>query len=200
MKPWDIIGRARTTDGTELTLMRHISEYLIQADGETLMSSRMHGSEEALAMLGCVDARTLTRPRVLIGGLGMGFTLRAALDLSSALLHSFTSRSSYPSSLSGTAVRSRALANHPLDDTRVRVEVGDVLETMRSNPAGFDAILLDVDNGPAALTASANDRLYGDEGIAVARRVAEARTVCWRSGPRRKMSGSNGGCDRPDSA
>ena len=81
MKPWETLDRTRLPDGTELALRRHPDELVIAADGRTLMSSRTHGSEEALARLGCQQARTLTRPAVLIGGLGMGFTLRATLDL-----------------------------------------------------------------------------------------------------------------------
>src|SRR5581483_6280921 len=80
MKPWETLGRAQLADGTELTLVRHPSEFAILANGRPLMSSRMHGSEEALARLGCARARTMRAPAVLIGGLGMGFTLRAALD------------------------------------------------------------------------------------------------------------------------
>jgi spermidine synthase len=169
LKPWDVIGHERTPDGTELTLMRHTSEYVIKADGQILMSSRMHGSEEALATLGCADARTLTRPRVLIGGLGMGFTLRAALDcLPPDAIVRVTEL--IPSVVEWNRGPLAALAQQPLDDPRVRVEVDDVIHTMRANISSFDAILLDVDNGPSALTASANAGLYGEAGIAVARR------------------------------
>src|SRR5262245_34066685 len=79
--PFELLGRARTPDGTDLTLSRRGNEYVIHADGKILMSSRMHGSEEALATLACRRARREKQPCVLVGGLGMGFTLRAALDL-----------------------------------------------------------------------------------------------------------------------
>src|SRR5688500_6748378 len=81
MKAWELLGEARTPDGSDLRLTRRDDEYVILANGKALMSSRMHGSEEALATLACGDVRTKERPRVLVGGLGMGFTLRAVLDL-----------------------------------------------------------------------------------------------------------------------
>ena len=81
MKAWEIVGEAQTPDGTIMRLTRRDDEYVILANGKPLMSSRMHGSEEALATLACGDARAMERPRVLVGGLGMGFTLRAVLDL-----------------------------------------------------------------------------------------------------------------------
>ena len=81
MKPWETLGQARTPDGATMTLTRSGSEYVIRVDGQQLMSSRMHGSEDALAALACERARLLPRPAVLVGGLGMGFTLRATLDL-----------------------------------------------------------------------------------------------------------------------
>jgi len=168
VKPWEVLGRTRTLDGTELTLIRHPSEYLILANGQSLMSSRSHSSEDALAVLGCDHARTLARPRVLIGGLGMGFTLRAALDILPPAARIVVAEL-VPAVLVWNHGPLGALAKHPLDDPRVRIEEGDVGATMRSNPCCFDAVLLDVDNGPAALTASSNAGLYDSEGVAVAR-------------------------------
>ena len=81
MKPWELLGEARMPDGTDMKLQRRDREYVIFAAGKILMSSRMHGSEEALAAFGCARARSIEAPSVLIGGLGMGFTLRATLDL-----------------------------------------------------------------------------------------------------------------------
>src|ERR1700733_13749410 len=81
MKAWELVDQTRTPSGEEMTLTRRGGEHVILASGRSLMSSRMHGSEEALAMLTCRKARSLDEPCVLIGGLGMGFTLRAALDL-----------------------------------------------------------------------------------------------------------------------
>lgn len=176
MKPWEILGRARTPDGVELTLSRHPSEYRITADGESLMSSRAHGSEEALATLGCVRARMLAAPQVLVGGLGMGFTLRAALDVLPP-----TARIVVVEFLPEVVDWNRGplgeLAKHPIDDPRVRVETRDVLVAMRSNPGAFDAILLDVDNGPTAMASASNVRLYDANGIAVARDALKAGGV-----------------------
>jgi spermidine synthase len=168
VKPWDVIGRARTPSGVELTLTCHATEYVISANRQSLMSSRMHGSEDALAVLGCRRARTLARPRVLVGGLGMGFTLRAALDVlpSAALV---VVAELVPAVVEWNHGPLGPLAQHPLNDPRVRIEERDVAVTMESNPGYFDAVLLDVDNGPLALTASSNAGLYGRRGVAVAR-------------------------------
>jgi spermidine synthase len=188
VKPWDVLGRTRTPDGTELTLTRHPSEYLILANGQTLMSSRMHSSEDALAVLGCHRARTLTRPRVLVGGLGMGFTLRAALDILPPTARIVVSEL-VPAVLEWNHGPLGALAKHPLDDPRVRIEAGDVLATMRSSRCRFDAVLLDVDNGPAALTASSNAGLYDSEGVAAARASLRPGGVLavWSAGDDRRF-------------
>ena len=168
MKPWNVIGRTRTPDGSELTLSHHSSEYIIRLDGQSLMSSRMHASEEALAVLGCRHARMLARPRVLVGGLGMGFTLRAALDVlpQSAFVQVVEL---IPAVVEWNQGPLGTLAGHPLADPRVRIEQGDVVGTMRSSQCRFDIALLDVDNGPVALTVSSNAGLYDCQGVAVAR-------------------------------
>lgn len=128
------------------------------------MSSRMHGSEQALATLACRRMRT-PHPCLLIGGLGMGFTLRATLDLLPPDAKVVVSEL-LPAVVEWNRGPLGPLADHPLEDARVRVEVGDVAETLRSSPGRFDAVLLDVDNGPDAFTAPANARLYDDRGLA----------------------------------
>ncbi len=168
MKPWNVVGRARTGDGVELTLKHHVSEYVIMANDRPLMSSRMHSSEDALAVLGCQRASTLKRPCVLVGGLGMGFTLRAALDVLPAAARVVVAEL-VPAVVEWNRGPLGALAKHPLRDPRVGIDECDVAVTMRSNPGYFDAVLLDVDNGPASLTASSNDALYDREGVAAAR-------------------------------
>lgn len=168
MKPWEVLARTRTPDGTELTLSHHTSEFVILADGQSLMSSRMHGSEEALAVLGCHRARTLMRPCVLVGGLGMGFTLRAALDCLPSAARILVAEL-VPAVVAWNHGPLGTLANHPLNDPRVRIEERDVAATMRSHPRRFDAVLLDVDNGPSALSASSNADLYDRQGVAAAR-------------------------------
>jgi spermidine synthase len=151
-----------------MTLTRHGSEYVILSRGQTLMSSRMHGSEEALATFACARARTLEAPCCLVGGLGMGFTLRAALDLlppdATVIVAELT-----PALVDWNRGPLGPLARHPLRDKRVVLEVGDVAATLRAGTSRFDAVLLDVDNGPAAFTASDNARLYDDRGLAAAR-------------------------------
>jgi spermidine synthase len=168
VKPWELLGRARTPEGEELTLMRRDAEYVILASGRSLMSSRMHGSEEAMATLACRGLRTAAAPRVLVGGLGMGYTLRATLDVVPADATVVVAEL-----VSGVVEWHHgplgALAGYPLDDRRVVVEIGDVGATLRASRGQFDAVLLDVDNGPAPFTASHNQGLYDDRGLAAAR-------------------------------
>jgi spermidine synthase len=151
-----------------LKLTRRDNEYIILADGKSLMSSRMHGSEDALATFACGRVRTLEQPCVLIGGLGMGFTLRATLDLLPPNAMVFVAEM-VPAVVEWNRGPLGPLAGHPLKDKRVRIEMGDVAVTLRSGHGKFDAVLLDVDNGPTALTAMDNAWLYNDRGIAAAR-------------------------------
>jgi len=168
MQQWELLGWAETPDGTELTLEKGGSEYIICADGLNLMSSDMHGSEEALSTFGCVRARHREAPVALVGGLGLGFTLRAALDtmppdatvVVAELLEAVIEWNRGPLG---------HLAGHPLDDPRTVVAQGDIGELLARSPGRFDAILLDVDNGPVAFTQDRNAGLYGDEGLAMAR-------------------------------
>ncbi len=168
MQPWQVLGETLTPDGDTLTLTLQGSEYVILANGKSLMSSRMHGSEEALAAFACRDIRTAEAPTVLIGGLGMGFTLRATLDLLPADAHVVVAEL-VPAVVEWNRGPLGPLADHPLQDTRVVVAVGDVSAALRASPGRFDAVLLDVDNGPAAFTASNNRGLYDDRGLASAR-------------------------------
>jgi spermidine synthase len=170
VQPWELLGETRAPDGANVSLTRRGQEYVILANGKSLMSSRMHGSEEALAALGCARARTLVEPRVLIGGLGMGFTLRATLDLLPRRAVVVVAEL-IPAVVEWNRGPLGPLAEHPLKDPRARVESGDVLALMRSHAASFDAILLDVDNGPIAFTTESNGTLYSDAGLAAARRA-----------------------------
>jgi len=165
VKPFELLGQTFSPDGTVLKLVRRGDEYLILADGAILMSSRMHGSEEALAAFACQGMRKLKRPSVLIGGLGMGFTLRATLDLLSPGATVVVAEL-VPAVVEWNRGPLGPLAGHPLKDKRVRVETGDVAAILRSSLGQFDAVLLDVDNGPAAFTASKNAGLYDKSGIA----------------------------------
>jgi spermidine synthase len=167
VKPFELLGPTLSPDGTVLKLVRRGDEYLILADGAVLMSSRMHGSEEALASLACQRLRTLKQASVLIGGLGMGFTLRATLDLlpqdATVVVAELV-----PAVVEWNRGPLGPLAGRPLEDKRVRVETVDVAVALSSSASQFDAVLLDVDNGPAAFTASNNAGLYDDRGIAAA--------------------------------
>ena len=159
-----------------MKLIRRGDEHIILVDGAILMSSRMHGSEEALATLACQRVRTLEQPSVLIGGLGMGFTLRTALDLlprdATVVVAELV-----PAVVEWNRGPLGPLARYPLKDKRVRVETGDVVVTLRSRLGRFDAVLLDVDNGPTAFTAANNAGLYDNRGIAVARAALKTEGV-----------------------
>jgi spermidine synthase len=167
VKPLELLGEAQAPDGTTISLTRRDREFLILAGGRPLMSSRVHGSEQALATFGCRDVPR-EAPCVLVGGLGMGFTLRATLDLlppdAAVVVAELV-----PAIVDWNRGPLGPLAGHPLKDPRVRVELRDALDTLRQHTGTFDAILLDVDNGPAAFTASGNAALYGDRGLAAAR-------------------------------
>ena len=166
--PWELLGEARTPEGTHMTLTRRGNEYMILADGKDLMSNRQKGSEEELARVGCDRARKLESPYVLVGGLGMGFTLRATLDVLpqeatvvvAELMSSVVEWNRGPLG---------PLAEHPLADRRTKVSLGDVAVLLRESPARFDAILLDVDNGPTAFTQDSNAGLYDNAGLIMIR-------------------------------
>ena len=168
MKLLELLGQTYSPDGTVMKLIRRGDEYIILASGKSLMSSRMHGSEDALAAFACQRARALEQPSVLIGGLGMGFTLRASLDLLPPRAMVVVAEL-VPAVVEWNRGPLGPLAEQPLKDPRVRIEIGDVAVTLSSCPGQFDAVLLDVDNGPAALTASNNAGLYDYPGIAAAR-------------------------------
>jgi len=164
----ELLGETITPDGTDMKLVRRDTEYIILANGKSLMSSRMHGSEEALATLGCRRARTLEQPSVLVGGLGMGFTLRATLELLPPDAQVVVAEL-LPAVVEWNRGPLGPLAGHPLKDKRVRVEVRDVRLALSSGRNAFDALLLDVDNGPAAFSSTDNVGLYDDRGLASAR-------------------------------
>ena len=165
MKAWELLGETSTPDGTDLRLMRRDDEHVILAGGKTLMSSRMHGSEEALAMHCCRDLRRVDHPSVLVGGLGMGFTLRTTLDLLPPNATVVVSEL-VPEVVTWNRGPLGSLARHPLKDKRVVVELGDVAATLRASRDRFDAVLLDVDNGPDRFTTAQNSALYNNEGVA----------------------------------
>jgi spermidine synthase len=128
------------------------------------MGSRQHGSEDALAQLGCKGLEQVAGARVLIGGLGMGFTLRAALDVLGPKA-AVQVAELVPAVIEWNRGPLAELAGAPLDDSRVSVFSGDVVELIAQSRSRYDAILLDVDNGPEALTSPGNAKLYGPAGL-----------------------------------
>jgi len=168
VKPWELLGETLTPDGTWMSLARRDTALVIWVGGRILMSSRMHGSEEAMAEMALKHLQTVSDAAVLVGGLGMGYTLRATLDLLPADA-TVTVAELIPAVVEWNRGPLGPLAGHPLQDIRVRVEIGDVIATLRTSAARFDAVLLDVDNGPDAFTESSNASLYNDRGLASAK-------------------------------
>ena len=182
MLPWIKVDEARTADGTRLTLSRRGTEWEVCFDGLVLMSNRAHGSEDELARL--AFAKAPHARTVLVGGLGLGFSLRATLDLLGPRGKVVLAEQS-PSVVEWNRVHVGGLAGRPLEDPRVSVRVGDVRERIREARAAYDLILLDVDNGPDALIHRANGALYDAAGIAAchaALKKAGALAV-WATGP-----------------
>ncbi len=156
------IDTAYLRDGTEFSLVRRGDEWSVRVGSMMLMSSRSHTSEEALAehALRRVDDPTV----VLVGGLGLGFTLRAVLDRVSARAKVVVCEL-VPAIVEWNRQHVGMLADHPLADPRNEVVVGDVFDHIRRSPDTYDVILLDVDNGPRALSNASNQQLYSDRGI-----------------------------------
>lgn len=183
MLPRTLIDSAEIPGGGTLKLIRRGDDWFITLGANALMGSRLSGSEEALAELSLARLRT-PAPRILIGGLGMGFTLRAALERLGPAARVTVAE------LVGAVVEwargpMAALHGTSLDDPRVEIRVADVLDLIASAPAGYDAILLDVDNGPDAISQPGNDRLYRDTGLQLARRALRPGGVLsiWSSAP-----------------
>lgn len=161
------VDRALADDGTEFVLLRRNGTFQIRADGRELMTSEHHASEGDLARLALRYMARSTSPRVLIGGLGMGFTLRAALDRLPADGH-VTVVEACAAVIAWNEGPLAHLARWPLADPRVEVERDTVQRVLARSPDRFDAVLLDVDNGPDDLSLPANRSLYEPAGLAVA--------------------------------
>ncbi|HEY5492062.1 MAG TPA: hypothetical protein VIK25_12790 [Gemmatimonadaceae bacterium] len=180
MKPFRRLGEAMTPDGTVLALFEHDGAYVIRVNSVELMSTRRHRSEDALAELACGPLSEVPDAKVLIGGLGLGFTLKAALSVLAddarvvvaeivETVIEWNRNPEYP--LAGDALR----------DPRVEVLHDDVVHVLQHHHGSFDAIMLDVDNGADPLTTSGNAQLYGSVGIhlAVAALRPGGRLVYW---------------------
>ncbi|MGD0564764.1 MAG: spermidine synthase [Roseiarcus sp.] len=190
MIPWILLAKAPIPGGGgELRLMRRGAEFSIRLGANELMNSRLSGSEEALAALACERIRQRPRPRVLIGGLGMGFTLRAALRALDASARVEVAEL-VPAVLQWAEGPMAEIFAGSLGDPRARVELSDVAEVIGAAKSTYDAILLDVDNGPEGLTRAANDRLYDARGLAAARAALRPGGVLavWSSGPDRRFT------------
>ena len=164
MTPRELIGIAEVPGGEPLRLFRRGSDFMIVLDRNELMSTRMRGSEIALGTIACERLAGCSAPHVLIGGYGMGFTLRAVLGKLGQ-----DARVTVVELVSGIIDWAKGpmaeLTAGCLDDRRVTLKMGDVAATIRSSPREFDAILLDVDNGPDGLTRPANDGIYTSRGL-----------------------------------
>ena len=167
MKPTIERGRATTPDGRTLTLHERDGAFSIRVDGVELMSNRQHHSEERLAELACAHVRAKRGARVLVGGLGMGFTLRATLA-SLPPDARVTVAELVPAVIEWNSEPAFGLGADALRDPRVEVVAGDVADVI-GRRRGLDAILLDVDNGADGLTTAGNDALYAPAGLAAAR-------------------------------
>lgn len=190
MIPWLQIDTARVPGAdVELRLMRRGTEFSMMLGQIELMNSRLSGSEEALATLACRRIEGVKRPHLLIGGLGMGFTLRAALAMLGSEARIMVAEL-VPAVIAWARGPMADVFGESLDDPRASIRQADVIEVIQSHPSAFDAILLDVDNGPEGLIRRANDALYNLKGLRAIRRALRPGGVLavWSSGPNSSFS------------
>lgn len=196
MQPWIHLASALAPQGDELRLSRRGDEFSIRlVGGNELMNSRLGGSEEALATLAfdCLQGRAA--PRVLIGGLGMGFTLRAAQAVAPRGSQLIVAEI-VPELVEWATDHMAPVFGQCLEDPQVTVAIGDVGAMIRDATEPFDAILLDVDNGPDGLTRADNDALYGVAGLNAAHRALSPGGVLavWSAHPDAAFSRRLKGC------
>jgi spermidine synthase len=184
MIPWDRLDAVQLEDGVDLRLMRRGTEFSIMLGTNELMNSRLSGSEEALASLAAEKLEGRAGPRVLIGGLGMGFTLRAALKGLGDDAR-ITVAELVPEVIAWAKGAMASVFDGCLEDPRVSLHQGDVGDLIRGSDRAWDAILLDVDNGPDGLTRKGNDALYSAQGLASAHRALSPGGIfsVWSSAP-----------------
>ncbi|MFK8252589.1 spermine/spermidine synthase domain-containing protein [Ancylobacter terrae] len=190
MIPWVLLDTAKVPGGPgELRLKQRGSEFSIMSGTTELMNSRLSGSEQALANLACARLAGRPAPHLLIGGLGMGFTLRAALEALPATAR-VTVAELVPAVIDWARGPMAPVFAGCLDDPRVALHAGDVGGLIRAGRAAFDAILLDVDNGPDGLTRPANDGLYDGAGLAAAHAALRPGGILavWSSAPDRAFT------------
>jgi spermidine synthase len=185
MLPWTLIDSAAVPgDDGEMRLYRRGAEYSIRVGSYELMNNRVHGSEDALASIVCARLRDRDAARLLIGGLGMGFTLAGVLKDIGPRAEVVVAEL-VPAVVTWNRGPLGAFAGDPLSDDRVTVRELDVGRIIRTETAAYDAILLDVDNGPAALTSHTNDRLYTPPGLRAAYAALRPGGILavWSAGP-----------------
>ncbi|OWK30033.1 spermidine synthase [Sphingomonas dokdonensis] len=184
MTPRELIGTAEVPGGPPLRLFRRGADFMIVLDRNELMSTRMSGSEVALGTMTC--ARLAGRPasRLLIGGYGMGFTLRAVLERLTADAQVVVAEL-VPGIIEWARGPMAEMTAGCLDDPRVTLDMGDVADTIRRADSSYDAIMLDVDNGPDGLTRPANDGIYAARGLAAAYRALKpgGTLAIWSAAP-----------------
>lgn len=185
MIPWELFDSAQVPGSSgEISLYRRGKEFSIRVNGRELMNSRAHGSEDALAGLAIAKLAGRPCPRVLIGGLGMGYTLAAALRRLGTGSRVVVAEL-VPAVVAWNRNILADLAGHPLQDARVTVQEVDVAVILRTERRAFDAILLDVDNGPDGLSRKGNDWLYSQAGLDAAYTALAGKGVLavWSAGP-----------------
>jgi spermidine synthase len=188
MKPTRLLDRSTTPDGAPITLHEHDGAISIRVAGIELMSTRQHHSEERLAELACAGLGERRRATVLIGGLGLGFTLRETLRHVGADATVVVAEL-VPAVIAWNRNPVYRLAADVIDDPRVELVSGDVADVLAESRGRFDSIMLDVDNGASGLTAAANDALYVATGLGAARAALRprGRLAVWSAGDDRRF-------------
>ncbi|MGO1748776.1 MAG: spermidine synthase [Marinobacter sp.] len=186
MARFELLGTATIPGkGTQLRLLQRNDEFSIRVAGISgeLMNTRVHGSEDALATLACERIADHPAPKVLIGGLGMGFTLAAALQ-SLGETAEVTVAELVPEVEQWNLGPLGSAAGYPLKDPRTKVYIGDAVQLIKDSPASYDAILLDIDNGPEGHTRKENDWLYTSAGIEAAQAALRSDGILayWSAG------------------